>query len=391
MLLPIDMYGVEIGGAAIKPYMVFGAVIMMSNIWFGRSIRIPVPAFLVMVLILVSDCANGFIIESFMQHVMFILIVVIAVSYVRALENTIDLDMIKRVTVSATIGFGATFALAYVVMLLGLNIGGVYTADRFTPGIFLNLMNAGGVSDTRLRGFYIDPNTVVTTLLPGACFSLYGLLRGEKNTLRDASALILYTLVVALSGSRTAMACSAVIFAILFVSAFRKSQNKALWVIASLFVLTLMIRANLLDNMMNYVLNTYTERATLTSESGRATIWIYNAMLLLENNKLLFGVGQNQIQHLSTTGLECHNTWLEWICGAGLIAGGATICWFFSVPKIVFRKAREGMLRMQALLPLLFAYCAICLCITTVDNITNSCLIFLAIICGMGNLRTSAI
>lgn len=389
--MPIDMYGVEIGGAAIKPYMVFGAIIIMSNIWAGRSIKIPVPAFLVMVLILASDCANGFIIESFMQHAMFILIVVIAVSYVRALENTIDLDMIKRVTVSATIGFGATFALAYVVMLLGLNIGGVYTADRFAPGIFLNLMNAGGVSDTRLRGFYIDPNTVVTTLLPGACFSLYGLLRGEKNTLRDVSALILYTLVVALSGSRTAMACSAVIFAILFISAFRKSQNKALWVIASLFVLTLMIRANLLDNMMNYVLNTYTERATLTSESGRATIWIYNAMLLVKQNKLLFGVGQNQIQHLSTTGLECHNTWLEWICGAGLVAGGAAIYWFFSVPQIVFRKARDGMFRMQTFLPLLFAYCAICLCITTVDNITNSCLIFLAIICGMGNLRTSAI
>jgi O-antigen ligase len=140
----------------------------------------------------------------------------------------------------------------------------------------------------------------------------------------------------------------------------------------------------------DYALKTYTERATLTSENGRVTIWMDNALLLIRQNKWLFGVGQNQIQHLTGTGLECHNTWLEWICGAGLVAGGAAIYWFFSVPGFVFRKAREAAVSMQTFLPLLFAYFAICLCITTVDNITNSCLIFLAVICAMGNLKTSA-
>jgi O-antigen ligase len=162
-----------------------------------------------------------------------------------------------------------------------------------------------------------------------------------------------------------------------------------LWIIAILFLLTAMIRADLLENIVNYVLRTYKERATLTSDNGRVTIWLDNAVQLLKQNKLLFGVGQNQIQHLTTTGLECHNTWLEWICGAGLVAGGAAIYWFLSVPYIMWRKARGAVQGMHSFLPLLFAYCAICICITTVDNITNSSLIFLAIIFGMGNLQTS--
>lgn len=42
LLLPIEMYGVTIAGATLKPYMLFGICIIASDLVRDKTIRVPV-------------------------------------------------------------------------------------------------------------------------------------------------------------------------------------------------------------------------------------------------------------------------------------------------------------------------------------------------------------
>ena len=136
-----------------------------------KAHKVPAAFVAIIFLLTVSDILNGLIIASIMQHVMFLVIIYIAYNYVLISEN--DDDLLKNIevsTIATTIGYGLVFLVAYWFYSRGIGFGGIYTTDRYSAGMFLNFISTGGQTTVRLRGFCIDPNSVVTTLIPGASF-----------------------------------------------------------------------------------------------------------------------------------------------------------------------------------------------------------------------------
>jgi hypothetical protein len=176
MLLPIEMYGITIAGATFKPYMIFGILFFLGFISKRDNLKLPVGIGLVAMALLVSDLLNGLILASIMQHLMFLLIIFIAYSYLRLQGNKIELDYIADVTIATTVGYGLVFFAASILFSASITFDGIYTTDRYSPGMIMRFLSTGGISSTRLRGFCIDPNSVFTTLIPGAVFSLANIL-----------------------------------------------------------------------------------------------------------------------------------------------------------------------------------------------------------------------
>ena len=77
LLLPIEMYGVTIAGATLKPYMLFGICIIASDLVRNKTIRIPVAIIAAVFALIISDFLTGFVMASVMQHIMFILVLMI--------------------------------------------------------------------------------------------------------------------------------------------------------------------------------------------------------------------------------------------------------------------------------------------------------------------------
>ena len=152
MLLPIEMYGVNIAGATLKPYMIFGLLIIITCFTKGKGTRIPIGIFFCAFALMVSDILNGLVTASIMQHFMFLFILYIAYSYVLlAQEDEEFLDSMREVTVATTIGYGLVFAIAYTLYILRPDIPGVYTTERYSTGMVLRFLSTGGASIVRLK------------------------------------------------------------------------------------------------------------------------------------------------------------------------------------------------------------------------------------------------
>ena len=191
------------------------------------------------------------------------------------------------------------------------------------------------------------------------------------------------------SGSRMALICTLLMAVIMLLAGYKLAENKGRWVLL-LMLLTLggiIIGTLRFQTIANSLSEFMGSRAGLNDKAGRVTIWKYNISWLANNGRLLIGVGQNQIFKLTGMGKECHNTWLEWICGTGILIGGGIICWFISAPLRFARRTKQ--LGFTQHMSLLFAYVTTAVCITTVDNITNSVLIFLMIVFNYGNITSS--
>ena len=91
MLLPVEMYGITIAGATIKPYMILGVFMIIKNLLDRKAHKVPAAFVAIIFLLTVSDILNGLIIASIMQHVMFLVIIYIAYNYVLISENDDDL------------------------------------------------------------------------------------------------------------------------------------------------------------------------------------------------------------------------------------------------------------------------------------------------------------
>ena len=389
MLLPIEMYGVSIAGATIKPYMLFGCFIILSSIRRGRAHKIPLAILVMVFSLLVSDILTGMIVASIMQHLMFILIVYIAYCYVSVMNTDRSaLKSIEAVTIATTIGYGVVFALAYIAYRVQPQIGGVYSVNRYSVGMFLRFVSTGGMVTVRLRGFCIDPNAVVTTLIPGAVFALERIIYHKYNKAHYVVAVICYGFVVYLSGSRMALICTLVMLLSVLLSGYRQAKNKRNWFVGLVFFVIAVIFVGIRNyqEIASEVSSFFTSRAGLNDDAGRLTIWKDCLAQLYEHGRLLIGVGQNQIALLTETGKECHNTWLEWVCGTGLLIGGGISIWFLTSPIRFVRYAKRADWESRQYMPLLFAYLTTVVCITTVDNITNSILIFLMTIFNYGCL-----
>ena len=388
MLLPVEMYGITIAGATIKPYMILGVFMIIKNLLDRKAHKVPAAFVAIIFLLTVSDILNGLIIASIMQHVMFLVIIYIAYNYVLISEN--DDDLLKNIevsTIATTIGYGLVFLVAYWFYSRGIGFGGIYTTDRYSAGMLLNFISTGGQTTVRLRGFCIDPNSVVTTLIPGASFGLARLLYKNGGKFRSLVAVILYAIVMDLSGSRMAVVCTVAMVIIMLMMGYKQAENKLRWF--GLIVLVLLVASFVavyrFQNIASEVYSFFTARAGLNDTGGRFTIWKYNARWLSDNGRLLFGVGQNQISNLTTVGKACHNTWLEWICGTGILLGGMIDLWFVVTPVVFLDRLKCNRIFIRDIIPIVLAYVTALICITTVDNITNSVVLFLMVIFRYGN------
>ena len=93
---------------------------------------------------------------------------------------------------------------------------------------------------------------------------------------------------------------------------------------------------------------------------------------------------------MTQRGLACHNTWLEWVCGTGIILGLFMDWWFIFAP-VRFKRRIVGKADKQNILPVVLAYITVVVCISTVDNITNSVLIFLMLILRYGTITDDSV
>ena len=388
MLLPVEMYGITIAGATIKPYMILGVFMIIKNLLDRKAHKVPAAFVAIIFLLSVSDILNGLIIASIRQHVMFLVIIYIAYNYVLISENDDDLlENIEVSTIATTIGYGLVFLVAYWFYSRGIGFGGIYTTDRYSAGMLLNFISTGGQTTVRLRGFCIDPNSVVTTLIPGASFGLARLLYKNGGKFRSLVAVILYAIVMDLSGSRMAVVCTVAMVIIMLMMGYKQAENKLWWfgLIALVLLVVSFMAVYRFQNIASEVYSFFTARAGLNDTGGRFTIWKYNARWLSDNGRLLFGVGQNQISNLTSVGKACHNTWLEWICGTGILLGGMIDLWFVITPFVFLDRLKRNRIFIRDIIPIVLAYVTALICITTVDNITNSVVLFLMVIFRYGN------
>lgn len=388
MLLPVEMYGITIAGATIKPYMILGVFMIIKNLLDRKAHKVPAAFVAIIFLLSVSDILNGLSIASIMQHVMFLVIIYIAYNYVLISENDDDLlENIEVSTIATTIGYGLVFLVAYWFYSRGIGFGGIYTTDRYSAGMLLNFISTGGQTTVRLRGFCIDPNSVVTTLIPGASFGLARLLYKNGGKFRSLVAVILYAIVMDLSGSRMAVVCTVAMVIIMLMMGYKQAENKLWWfgLIALVLLVVSFMAVYRFQNIASEVYSFFTARAGLNDTGGRFTIWKYNARWLSDNGRLLFGVGQNQISNLTSVGKACHNTWLEWICGTGILLGGMIDLWFVITPFVFLDRLKRNRIFIRDIIPIVLAYVTALICITTVDNITNSVVLFLMVIFRYGN------
>ncbi len=389
VLLPIEMYGISVAGATLKPYMIFGIVIILYNTFKIKNIILPNTVVVMIFLLIISNVINGLIVASIMQHLMFIFILVIAYNYLLSQDRKIDFDAISKVTIATTIGYGLVFTIAYIAATNNIGALVVDTMDRLSDGMVMKvaLTGAENVEALRLRGFCIDPNTVITTLIPGAAFGLANIFYKNKNMFKSALAVIFFFLVVIFSGSRMALVSFFAMIVIMFVIGYKQAENKRSWMavwsiaLSLLFLFIIANRDSIVSGVISDIEYLFSSRASLTDDAGRFTIWKNNFNSLVENNRLLIGVGQNQILNYVSSSKACHNTWLEWICGTGIIIGTFITLFFVFAPVPFTRKSKQtGQLHKLDVLPIVLAYIIVILAITTVDNITNSVLLFYAIL-----------
>ena len=368
--------------------MILGVFMIIKNLLDRKAHKVPAAFVAIIFLLSVSDILNGLIIASIMQHVMFLVIIYIAYNYVLISENDDDLlENIEVSTIATTIGYGLVFLVAYWFYSRGIGFGGIYTTDRYSAGMLLNFISTGGQTTVRLRGFCIDPNSVVTTLIPGASFGLARLLYKNGGKFRSLVAVILYAIVMDLSGSRMAVVCTVAMVIIMLMMGYKQAENKLWWfgLIALVLLVVSFMAVYRFQNIASEVYSFFTARAGLNDTGGRFTIWKYNARWLSDNGRLLFGVGQNQISNLTSVGKACHNTWLEWICGTGILLGGMIDLWFVITPFVFLDRLKRNRIFIRDIIPIVLAYVTALICITTVDNITNSVVLFLMVIFRYGN------
>lgn len=390
MLLPIDMYGIVVSNVTIKPFMLFSFLILLKVIAsFKRNsdARFNV-RFVITLLVLFScffcvDIFNGSGFASFKQQFMLFIVVICALFYVSLLKWDKDLLQIRQVIIAVALGYGIVFLVAIQMNLQGINPGGLSTFVRTSEGMMLIFPD---IAQGRLRGFFIDPNVLITGFIVAIAIALLSLSNesGLKTKAQYLLTIVVCTFDLYFTESRTAliiMILTLLFSALIYLRQSRLvSESIMILLITSIFiVLFFNIDWDLVYS--NKLLAQYMSRSSFNDEYGRMTIWKNAWNILLENNVLL-GIGQGQISNY--TYRDCHNTWLEWIVGNGIYFGGLVVSMFVSVPLIFYKKCRR-IIKLKndyysICLGLIIGFIGILISLCTVSNITNSSLVFMAVL-----------
>lgn len=395
LLLPVDMYGLSLMGATIKPYMLFSVLLMINVLYSGRgkitANRNLITGGVICILIICINFINNQSLSSVKAALMLLIVWGCSVVYINSYQKE-SIKQIPTVLRATSLGYGIVFILAYLTSIIGVKLPGAYTMDRMSAGIvmeFHNMHNGMYIRTFRLRGFTMDPNTIVSLFSLGSTVGIINIASGNKSY-RDYLCIAVSAICVFLSNSRMGIIsfCGTIVIAVTLAYRISKQDQKRRMIVFALlsaFLLaTIALSTDMLQMIYQKIMGLYSNRSGLNDEHGRFTIWSQAIEVLFDRNPL-FGVGFVQMRNLSPLRADCHNTWLEAFCANGLFVGGAFVLYFMSNMLQGYQILRANLRKREYL----FAIAEIGLVITiisliSVDNLTYSYLWYLTALLSTG-------
>lgn len=389
ILLPIDMYGIQVAGITIKPYMVFCGWLFLRMLLNGRTkikaIRgWTLPAIGIIVILFIVNMFNSSSLYSLSAPCMLMVVWFCMTIYTSFWGETAQ-DDIPEAMIATGIGYGFVFLIGFLLLTLGIPISGVGASERTEPGFILqfsNMFQGVLIQKWRLRGFTIDPNTMLGTFVFSGIVCLIRILM-EENSKREWLCLMLSMACIFLSNSRTGLMCFALALVMSVFAAYWKGSpqiRKRIEVITLIVIfvmIAVMVGTDWIRNLISSFLGLYANRSGLNDEYGRFTIWKEAVGILMEKNPF-FGIGMGQMQFYTSVNRACHNTWLECLCGNGIILGSIFILFLlFTLIKGGIKAKYNTCSRYNQLLwSLTIGITVVVISLISVDNITYSYLWF---------------
>ncbi len=389
ILLPIDMYGIQVAGITIKPYMVFCGWLFLRMLLNGqtkiKAIRgWTLPAIGIIVILFIVNMFNSSSLYSLSAPCMLMVVWFCMTIYTSFWGETAQ-DDIPEAMIATGIGYGFVFLIGFLLLTLGIPISGVGASERTEPGFILqfsNMFQGVLIQKWRLRGFTIDPNTMLGTFVFSGIVCLIRILM-EENSKREWLCLMLSMACIFLSNSRTGLMCFALALVMSVFAAYWKGSpqiRKRIEVITLIVIfvmIAVMVGTDWIRNLISSFLGLYANRSGLNDEYGRFTIWKEAVGILMEKNPF-FGIGMGQMQFYTSVNRACHNTWLECLCGNGIILGSIFILFLlFTLIKGGMKAKYNTCSRYNQLLwSLTIGITVVVISLISVDNITYSYLWF---------------
>lgn len=390
ILLPVDMYGITLVGATIKPYMIFCIMLFIRLLLQRRETTILngwvyMSGFISGAVVLVNLINNR---TSSAPKAALLLLIVwgCVVLYLLNCGKSTPTD-IPNVMIATGIGYGVVFIIGFVLMNMGLEFPGIVAGSRYDNGFFMitaNVRDGVLISSSRLRGFTIDPNTMMGAFAFCATCCLLRIVKGNGK-IREWIGLIISGLCVLLSNSRMGIICFIILAVFTFVISYRLANTKVRNIIKLTILLligvliVLLIASDFIQGIISNIVSLYDNRSGLNDKYGRFSVWKNAISVFLENNPLL-GIGIGQMRYYTSMERDCHNTWLSFICENGLIVGSAICILFLAAVIKGLNKAvwLQDHNKKELTMGLLIGLLTVMLSLVSVDNITYSYLWFSA-------------
>ena len=387
MLLPVDMYGFSFFGFTVKPYMILCFAMLLKRVIDGRkNMAVTSPwiirglfACLACIIVNAINCP-----EPKSVFATFMMLVVWGCSMIYMSECDSDSrQSICKVLQATGIGYGIVFVAAYLIMQFAPDVPGIIAMEREDDGIFMRNPNVvDGVLTTvfRLRGFTIDPNTIVGTFLYCSMVSILQLMHHKPGP-REIFGLVLSAACVLLSGSRMGLICL-ILFVLIGIrvgSKINPKRAKNLLIsfgFATVGIFVFMLLTDGLQSITSTFSSNYANRSGLNDDYGRLTIW-QEAFHIWINESPFLGLGIGRMQYYTSIGRSCHNSWLEALCAWGALVGGVFVLHFLtpvasSIRHIYRRRSRQDI----AFWTMFLGTVGVLISLITVDNLTFSYLWF---------------
>lgn len=386
MFLPVDMYGINVLGVTIKPYMLFCALLFMRTLCKGNAKLYPrsqwgIVGGILSILVICVNLINNRSWSSPKAAVMIFVVWFCVIVYLSNCKENSWRD-IEDIIIATGIGYGTVFILGQLIMTAGLSIPGIVASERSQAGFILqfsNMYEGSLLNMTRLRGFTIDPNTMIGTFCFCSAISILKIIK-KSGKLREVVGLIFSFVCVLLSNSRMGLVCYCLLVLLSIAAGYRIASKKTrtvmkkIGIFSLLGILLILIMTDIPMQIIQGIVANYANRSGLNDQFGRFTIW-REAVNILMNSNFLIGIGMGQMQFLTSVERACHNTWLEIICGDGFIIGGAFVLFFLLLILIGMRTAMKRTNDIL-LLSMFLSTFIIIVSLITVDNVTYSYLWF---------------
>ncbi|MBE6571309.1 MAG: O-antigen ligase family protein [Ruminococcaceae bacterium] len=390
ILMPVDMYGISVAGATIKPYMIFCLILLVRMFIRGgyqlHATKWLMAAGVLSGAVVVVNIANNASNSALKAALLLTIVWGCCFVYCNCCGKETWKD-VPNVCVATGIGYGSVFIISYILLKAGMLIPGVATANRMSSGLFLltsNFYDGALVQIYRLRGTMIDPNSVIGVF---ALCSIICFLRiiNRNGTVKEWCGIGVSAICILLTGSRMGLLCFAILFIMTLVAGYRianirvRNYMKLVNLVLVFILIFLLIVTDFVHDAINSLLTSYDNRSGLTDEYGRFSIWKDVITIFFDHNPLL-GIGMGQTRYYTSTARDCHNNWLSIVCENGLIVGGA-LCLLFVVAAISgINKSKHlsGKNEKELTLSLALGLLTIMISLISVDNVTYSYLWFCA-------------